>query len=437
MPHVATSIAELLGFLAGIAHVDGDRLVIDDDAAFRAAASATSPGPPPSAADDADARGRPLGRVGGGPGAGRPLGVDPGPVHGPRPGRGPRLHRAGHQHPRPDLRHGARDVRDRRSRSTPARSCSSWPGASGLHLPAPDRVRDQRPRRRDRGRLARARCSSRATTTSSTPRSTPPIPEARPRRSARLTQGDRGRLLQHRHRHLDAGGPVASRTRRAAAAELTRAARAHRAHPRARGRRHHGCVGGEIGEVGKQNSTVRGARGVHGRLPARDRGARARRAAACPRWRPDRHLARRRAAAGRRRRRGEARLRRAGEASARSRAKYGLAGAVQHGASTLPDELFDRFPEVETAEIHLATGFQNMLFDHPAFPAELKARSTPGAAELRRRAQGRTRRTSSSSTRPARRRIGPFKRRSGTCRPRTRSSPRRAPSSPSCSSSST
>ncbi|MEO8438293.1 MAG: class II fructose-bisphosphate aldolase [Chloroflexota bacterium] len=50
---------------------------------------------------------------------------------------------------------------------------------------------------------------------------------------------------------------------------------------------------------------------------------------------------------------------------------YGLAGAVQHGASTLPDELFHRFPAVETAEIHLATGFQNTLYEHPAFPASL------------------------------------------------------------------
>ena len=50
---------------------------------------------------------------------------------------------------------------------------------------------------------------------------------------------------------------------------------------------------------------------------------------------------------------------------------YGLAGAVQHGASTLPDSLFHRFPEVETAEIHLATGFQNALYEHPAFPVEL------------------------------------------------------------------
>jgi fructose/tagatose bisphosphate aldolase len=52
---------------------------------------------------------------------------------------------------------------------------------------------------------------------------------------------------------------------------------------------------------------------------------------------------------------------------------YGLAGAVQHGASTLPDELFHHFPAVDTAEIHLATGFQNALYDHPAFPADLMA----------------------------------------------------------------
>ena len=59
------------------------------------------------------------------------------------------------------------------------------------------------------------------------------------------------------------------------------------------------------------------------------------------------------------------------ELSQVSRDRYGMAGAVQHGASTLPDELFHRFPTVETAEIHLATGFQNILLDHGAFPAEL------------------------------------------------------------------
>ena len=61
-------------------------------------------------------------------------------------------------------------------------------------------------------------------------------------------------------------------------------------------------------------------------------------------------------------------LRRLGEVARSS----GLAGAVQHGASTLPDELFHRFPAVETAEIHLATGFQNALFEHPDFPASLQ-----------------------------------------------------------------
>jgi fructose/tagatose bisphosphate aldolase len=55
-----------------------------------------------------------------------------------------------------------------------------------------------------------------------------------------------------------------------------------------------------------------------------------------------------------------------------ARESYGLAGAVQHGASTLPAELFDRFPKLGACEIHLATEFQNMLYDHPAFPADLK-----------------------------------------------------------------
>jgi fructose/tagatose bisphosphate aldolase len=54
-----------------------------------------------------------------------------------------------------------------------------------------------------------------------------------------------------------------------------------------------------------------------------------------------------------------------------ARERYGMAGAVQHGASTLPDELFHRFPEVETAEIHLATGFQNLVLDHGKFPPGL------------------------------------------------------------------
>lgn len=46
-----------------------------------------------------------------------------------------------------------------------------------------------------------------------------------------------------------------------------------------------------------------------------------------------------------------------------ARDEYGLSGAVQHGASTLPDTAFNNFPRTETAEIHLATNFQTMLYD--------------------------------------------------------------------------
>lgn len=54
------------------------------------------------------------------------------------------------------------------------------------------------------------------------------------------------------------------------------------------------------------------------------------------------------------------------------RSRYGIAGAVQHGASTLPEEAFDHFPRTGTAEIHLATGFQNIIYDSAHFPESLK-----------------------------------------------------------------
>jgi fructose/tagatose bisphosphate aldolase len=57
-----------------------------------------------------------------------------------------------------------------------------------------------------------------------------------------------------------------------------------------------------------------------------------------------------------------------------AREQYGLAGAVQHGASTLPSNAFGNFPRIETAEIHLATNFQNIVFDHPRLPPDLKQR---------------------------------------------------------------
>jgi fructose/tagatose bisphosphate aldolase len=61
------------------------------------------------------------------------------------------------------------------------------------------------------------------------------------------------------------------------------------------------------------------------------------------------------------------------ELSRLARKEYGLGGAVQHGASTLPPEAFDAFPRVGACEIHLATDFQNMVYEHPEFPKDLKA----------------------------------------------------------------
>ncbi len=129
-------------------------------------------------------------------------------------------------------------------------------------------------------------------------------------------------------------------------------------------------VGGEIGEVGKKNSTEEELRayldGYRRELDARAPGAPGLSKVSVQTGTshggvplPDGTVA-------------EVKLdfevlRRLGEVAR----EYGLSGAVQHGASTLPDELFHRFPAVETAEIHLATGFQNTLFEHPAFPVEL------------------------------------------------------------------
>ncbi len=54
--------------------------------------------------------------------------------------------------------------------------------------------------------------------------------------------------------------------------------------------------------------------------------------------------------------------------------EFAIGGAVQHGASTLPEEMFHKFPENNTLEVHLATGFQNMMFDSKYFPVDLKAK---------------------------------------------------------------
>jgi fructose/tagatose bisphosphate aldolase len=60
--------------------------------------------------------------------------------------------------------------------------------------------------------------------------------------------------------------------------------------------------------------------------------------------------------------------------SDKARKDYGLGGAVQHGASTLPENAFHKFVEAGTGEVHLATAFQNLVLDHRAVPEDLRAR---------------------------------------------------------------
>ncbi len=55
-----------------------------------------------------------------------------------------------------------------------------------------------------------------------------------------------------------------------------------------------------------------------------------------------------------------------------ARKEYGLSGCVQHGASTLPEEAFDMFPRTGTSEVHLATGFQNIIYDSKHMPVEFR-----------------------------------------------------------------
>ncbi|PVX25676.1 MAG: aldolase, partial [Candidatus Bathyarchaeum sp.] len=58
--------------------------------------------------------------------------------------------------------------------------------------------------------------------------------------------------------------------------------------------------------------------------------------------------------------------------SENARKEYGMAGAVQHGASTLPPEAFHKFVECGAAEVHLATAFQNIIYESKHFPDQLR-----------------------------------------------------------------
>jgi len=99
------------------------------------------------------------------------------------------------------------------------------------------------------------------------------------------------------------------------------------------------------------------------------------------------------------------------ETSRICREEYGIGGSVQHGASTLPEEVFNKFPENDAVEIHLATGFQNMILDAPSLPASMKSeiRDFCFANCLDERKSGETDEQFVYKTR--KKAIGPFKRR--------------------------
>jgi fructose/tagatose bisphosphate aldolase len=93
-----------------------------------------------------------------------------------------------------------------------------------------------------------------------------------------------------------------------------------------------------------------------------------------------------------------------------ARTRYGLGGAVQHGASTLPESAFGKFAQANAIEVHLATAFQSQLLDSSHFPDELRQRMHAWLAENRasERKEGETDAQFYYKTR--KRVFGPFKR---------------------------
>ena len=109
-----------------------------------------------------------------------------------------------------------------------------------------------------------------------------------------------------------------------------------------------------------------------------------------------------------------------GRLSTVAREDYGLSGAVQHGASTLPDTAFNNFPAREVAEIHLATNFQNMLYD--AIPGGLR---TEIYAWLREHAKDERKAADSDEQffyKTRKKALGPFKQRFWDLSPEVRAS---------------
>ncbi len=165
-------------------------------------------------------------------------------------------------------------------------------------------------------------------------------------------------------------------------------------------------VGGEIGEIGKGNSTVADLRafmdGYLNRLPKGTRGISKISVQTGTTHGgvvlPDGSIAK-----------VKIDFNTLKELSKLAREEYGMGGAVQHGASTLPDEAFDMFPKMNTLEVHLATGFQNIVYDSPKFPKDLLQRIYRHLNEhnIKEKKEGQTEEQFLYSTR--KKALGPFK----------------------------
>jgi fructose/tagatose bisphosphate aldolase len=90
-----------------------------------------------------------------------------------------------------------------------------------------------------------------------------------------------------------------------------------------------------------------------------------------------------------------------------AREEYGYAGAVQHGASTLPEEAFSKFIDAQACEVHLATNFQNMLYDRIPQDLQDTIHAYLDANHANERKEGQTNEQFYYKTR--KRAIGPFK----------------------------
>src|SRR6185436_1671442 len=90
--------------------------------------------------------------------------------------------------------------------------------------------------------------------------------------------------------------------------------------------------------------------------------------------------------------------------------RHGVAGTVQHGASTLPEELFREFPRHDAVEIHLATELQRIVLDHPKLPRTLRAKLERWVEETRPPEWRPTQTPAQNFEKAVKRAWGPFKR---------------------------